>query len=188
MDILILYSTTDGHTKAICHYVSQILTGKGYRVVMADLTAPPALTTQSAVLIGASIRYGRHRPEVAAFLRQHQHWLQQRPCGLFSVNLTARKPERADAARNPYLRRLLDDIGWRPDQVTAFAGKLDYPRCRWLDRQVIRLIMALTGGPTHPDTVRDYTDWQAVTAFALALAQRVPNTENGAASVTEAAP
>jgi menaquinone-dependent protoporphyrinogen oxidase len=48
----------------------------------------------------------------------------------------------------------------------VFAGKLDYPRYRWFDRQMIRLIMALTGGPTDPTTVVDYTDWAAVDGFA----------------------
>ncbi|TDR77915.1 menaquinone-dependent protoporphyrinogen oxidase [Paludibacterium purpuratum] len=187
-DILILYSTTDGHTHAICRYAEQILKQHGYTVSIADLAAPPPLVAQRAVLIGASIRYGRHQPAVAAFLRQRRDWLQARPCALFSVSLTARKPGRDRVARNPYLRRLIGEIGWQPALVTAFAGKLDYPRYRWLDRQIIRLIMWLTGGPTDPATVRVFTDWQAVAAFSLALAQRLCTNENGAASTRETAP
>ena len=47
-----------------------------------------------------------------------------------------------------------------------FAGKLDYPRYTFWDRQIIRLIMFITKGPTDPDAVVDFTDWQQVDAFA----------------------
>jgi len=47
----------------------------------------------------------------------------------------------------------------------VFAGRLDYPRHGVFDRLVIRL----TGGPTRPDTVVEYTDWQRVEAFGRAL-------------------
>jgi menaquinone-dependent protoporphyrinogen oxidase len=173
MTILILYSTTDGHTKTICHYIGQYFTRHGYDVNVADLSSPPELAAPQAVLIGAGVRYGHHRPEVLAFLRNRRDWLRTRHSGVFSVNLTARKPGRDQAERNPYLRRLLAQIGWRPDVAAAFAGKLDYPRYRWLDRQLIRGIMALTGGPTDPTTVQVFTDWQAVDAFALSLMRRL---------------
>ena len=54
--------------------------------------------------------------------------------------------------------------------AAAFAGRLDYPRYRWLDRQIIRCIMWLTGGPTDPGTSIEYTSWESVDAFAARLA------------------
>lgn len=54
--------------------------------------------------------------------------------------------------------------------VAVFAGKLDYPRYGFWDRQMIRLIMWMTGGPTDPHAVVDYTDWQQVEAFGQAVA------------------
>ena len=51
--------------------------------------------------------------------------------------------------------------------MAIFAGKLNYPIYNWLDRNIIRLIMRLTGGPTDPDTVMEFTDWQKVDAFGL---------------------
>ena len=52
-----------------------------------------------------------------------------------------------------------------------FAGKLDYPRYRFWDRQIIRLIMWMTKGPTDPSVVVDYTDWSQVEAFARRVSQ-----------------
>lgn len=170
MDILILYSTTDGHTVAICNHLSALLRSQGLEVGVDKLGSVPDLSP-GAVIIGASVRYGHHRPEVAAFMRQQRSWLAERPCALFSVNLTARKPGRGDAAGNPYLRRLLREIGWQPALSAAFAGKLDLVRARWLDRQMIRLIMAMSGTRTARDTVRVYTDWSAVDDYARAFAR-----------------
>ncbi|WP_370654382.1 flavodoxin domain-containing protein [Rhodoferax sp.] len=48
-----------------------------------------------------------------------------------------------------------------------FAGKLDYPRYRFVDRFMIRLIMFMTNGPTDPKAVIEFTDWQQVEAFGL---------------------
>jgi menaquinone-dependent protoporphyrinogen oxidase len=51
-------------------------------------------------------------------------------------------------------------------QVGVFAGKIDYPRYSFMDRQVIRIIMSLTNGPTDPTASTEFTDWQAVDKFA----------------------
>ena len=50
--------------------------------------------------------------------------------------------------------------------VDVFAGKLDYPRYGFLDRQMIRFIMLMTRGPTDPTAIVEFTDWQRVEAFA----------------------
>jgi menaquinone-dependent protoporphyrinogen oxidase len=39
---------------------------------------------------------------------------------------------------------------------------------------MIRLIMTMTGGPTDPATVIEYTDWGQVDAFADDLARHYP--------------
>jgi menaquinone-dependent protoporphyrinogen IX oxidase len=43
----------------------------------------------------------------------------------------------------------------------VFAGALRYPRYRWYDRFMIRLIMKMTGGETDTSKEVVYTDWQA---------------------------
>ncbi|WP_368073587.1 flavodoxin domain-containing protein, partial [Vibrio cholerae] len=37
---------------------------------------------------------------------------------------------------------------WQPERIAVFAGALYYPRYRWFDKMMIRLIMTLTGGET----------------------------------------
>jgi menaquinone-dependent protoporphyrinogen oxidase len=91
------------------------------------------------------------------------------PNAYFSVNIVARKPGKDRAETNPYVRTFLRSAHWRPRRVEVFAGRLDYPRYGVVDRTIIRLIMRLTGGPTRPDTVVEYTDWGRVEAFGRAL-------------------
>ena len=169
--ILVLYSSTDGQTLKICRRISQWLSAAGQTVTLKPLCAAQAQDVAACdrFVIGAAIRYGKHHAEVRRFIARHHAALQARSGGFFSVNLVARKPEKAIVERNPYLQRFLRGIAWQPRWLAVFAGKLDYPRYTWGDRLMIRLIMWLTGGPTDPGTVREYTDWHAVEVFAARL-------------------
>ena len=92
------------------------------------------------------------------------------PLALASINLTARKPEKTTATGNAYLRKTVARHGLTPALAVAFAGRLDYQRYSWRDRQIIRFIMLLTGGPTDPGTQIEYTSWDAVDDFADRIA------------------
>lgn len=165
-NILIVYATTDGHTRKICERLQQVLTGMGDQVDLLEVGgAEPDLSRYDKIVLGGSIRYGRHSKLIYRFIEEHQTQLESLPNAFFSVNVVARKPEKSTPDTNPYLKKFLSQIAWRPKQLAVFGGMLDYPGCRYLDRQMIRLIMWMTKGPTAPDTVVDYTDWQQVEAF-----------------------
>lgn len=165
--ILILYSTTDGHTLTISQRLQDIIVEQGHEVdvIAIDASEPLNLEAFDKIVIGASIRYGKHQQHVHDFIDRHREFLESRPNAFFSVNLVARKPGRDRLDSNPYVKKFLQRIAWQPQHVAIFAGKLNYPVYNWLDRNIIRLIMRLTGGPTDPSTVREFTDWQKVKAF-----------------------
>ena len=171
---LILYSTTDGHTIEICRRIQQVIEAQGQRVRLLALTEAGGsdLEEVDQIVIGASIRYGRHQAAVAAFIKRHQALLESKANAFFSVNVVARKPEKNAPENNPYLRKFLRSMSWKPQRLAVFAGKLDYPRCRPLDRCAIRFIMWITNGPTDTSQVFEFTDWDAVEAFARALVPR----------------
>lgn len=169
--IVLFYSTVDGHTLSICRRIRQTVEQRGHRVTLARLEEAPALALEQfdKIALGASIRYGKHRPNVAEFMRANAELLASKPSAFFTVNIVARKPDKNSPETNPYMRKFLRRIGWRPRVLGVFAGKLDYPRYRFWDRQIIRFIMLLTHGPTDPETVVEFTDWNAVERFAQAL-------------------
>jgi len=171
MRLLIVYSTIDGHTLEICERIAAIARATGHEVELAEVESASAeqLEACDRVVIGASIRYGHHRPAVKAFIDRHQAALEVRPNAFFSVNAVGRKPHKRQADTNPYVRKFLGQLRWKPQQVEVFGGKIEYPRYGFFDRNMIRLIMWITGGPTDPRSVTDFTDWTQVEAFAHQL-------------------
>lgn len=125
----------------------------------------PDLALYDKIIVGASIRYGKHRQHVYDFVQHYQSALNFKPSAFFSVNVVARKPNRCTPSSNPYVKKFLRKVSWRPSVVAVFAGKIDYQRYRFFDRQMIRLIMWLTNGPTNLDASVEFTDWSQVDAF-----------------------
>lgn len=170
--ILIACSSVDGHTRTICERLRAMLqsAGQAATVVAMEDTAALDLGGFAKIVVGASIRYGHHRRNVLDFANRHATLLNTQPSAFFSVNVVARKAAKNRAETNPYVRRFLARVAWRPALVDVFAGRLDYPRLRWFDRLSIRFIMRVTDGPTDPQGVFEFTDWQRVEEFALRLA------------------
>lgn len=170
--VLVVYSTTDGHTLRICDRLRGIVEAQGHQVTLVPVAeaADAELESYDRIVVGASIRYGKHRPEVVSFIERNAQVLNRKPSAFFSVSVVARKPAKNQPHTNPYVRKLLRRIAWRPREVGVFAGKIDYPRYGTLDRMIIRFIMWLTGGPTDPNAVVEFTDWRQVEAFGRRIA------------------
>ena len=117
------------------------------------------------IVVGASIRYGKHNKKVCEFVEQYEKLLENKISAFFSVNVVARKSDKNTPASNPYLKKFLSKVSWKPNELAVFAGKIDYQQYRLLDRMMIRLIMYLTKGPTHPQTVVEFTNWDQVEQF-----------------------
>lgn len=173
--VLLAYSTTDGHTPRICERLRQVIEQQGHAAEVVPLSQADALDLAAfdAIVIGASIRYGKHQPEVTQFIGRHQALLESKVNAFFTVNIVARKPNKNRPENNPYLIKFLRTISWKPKLLGVFAGKLDYPRYRFIDRQMIRFIMLITKGPTDPSVVVEFTDWQAVEEFGRELGKMV---------------
>ncbi|MDH4049429.1 MAG: menaquinone-dependent protoporphyrinogen IX dehydrogenase [Gammaproteobacteria bacterium] len=172
--ILFIYSTVDGHTLEICQRLQSIAEQAGHSPTLHELTpaSMPDLSGYDRIVIGASIRYGKHRPEVTDLINQNLAILEAQPSAFFSVNVVARKPDKRDPDTNPYVRKFLSRISWKPAIVAIFAGKIDYPAYGFFDRTMIRFIMWMTKGPTDPKTTIDFTDWNDVKRFGERIASQ----------------
>ena len=69
--ILILYASTDGHTRKICNRLQQVIEQQGDQVTLVSVNDEfqDDLQTFDKIVIGASIRYGKHSPKIT---RLHQ--------------------------------------------------------------------------------------------------------------------
>ncbi|MCK9380939.1 MAG: menaquinone-dependent protoporphyrinogen IX dehydrogenase [Sulfuritalea sp.] len=171
--ILILFSTTDGHTIKICDRLKRVIERDAHEVTVVPVkdSGRVDLRAFDKIIVGASIRYGKHSKLVFDFIGSNLQLLDSKANAFFSVNIVARKPEKNRPETNPYMRKFLKQIAWHPRQLAVFAGKLDYPKYGFFDRMMIRFIMLMTKGPTDPATVVEFTDWQQVEAFGQVVSE-----------------
>jgi menaquinone-dependent protoporphyrinogen oxidase len=161
---LIIYSSTDGQTFRICERIASIIGNT--KIVSIDEAGNEIITKYEKVIVGASIRYGKHKPELYEYINKNCDHLMEINASFFSVNVVARKPEKNVPSTNPYVQKFLSISPWRPSLIGVFAGKIDYPRYGFLDKFMIRLIMWITKGPTDTKNVYEFTNWDDVETFA----------------------
>ena len=164
---LLLYSTNYGLSKKICERIQAGLRDKGQQADVLPLVGSDVDPARfDAIVIGASIKHGKHHPSVLEFIRRHKALLDAKPAALFSVNLVARKPAKNTPQTNPYLRRLLAKSPWKPKLLGVFAGELDYSRYGPVDKHMMRFVMWINKGPTDFATKVQFTNWAEVDRFA----------------------
>ena len=167
MQNLIIYSTTDGQTISIAEKIGEVLENS----IVISITDAESLNLNDfeTIVIGASIRYGKHKPEVYKFIKDNLGILDAKKNAFFSVNVVARKPEKNTPDTNPYMQKFLELSKWSPKSLSVFAGKIDYPQYKFADKQMIRFIMWMTKGPTDINGTYEFTDWKKVESFAKEL-------------------
>ena len=165
--ILLTYSTVDGHTKTICEKILSY--SKTSQVDILPIDRSINIRDYDTVVIGASIRYGKYREEIFEFIKENEELLNSKDNAFFSVNVVARKENKNKPETNPYLIKFLNKISWQPKILDVFAGKIDYPKYKFLDKYAIKFIMWITKGPTDTSKVYEFTDWNRVKSFAEKL-------------------
>ena len=166
----ILYSSVDGQTLKICNKLKEILIEKDNTVELFSIEDfDGKIAAFDKFVIGSSIHYGKHNPKIIAFIQLHKQELDNTKNAFFSVNLVARKAQKAQPETNPYFIKFLKEISWIPKKSAVFAGNLDYQKYSFTDRLMIQLIMWMTKGPTNPKTKIEYTDWNKVKEFGIVL-------------------
>ena len=166
-DSLIIYSSTDGHTKSICKKIVDSFSNQDFvKIISLSEVEKIDLSKFNKIVIGASIRYGKHSKELYKFIELNRDILNKKKSIFFSVNVVARKPEKSTPNTNPYIKKFLKISQWQPKKIGVFAGKVDYPNYRFFDKYAIKLIMYLTSGPTDTSLSYEFTNWQKVKEFS----------------------
>ncbi len=161
--LLILYSTVDGHTKNICEYILKKLNSRrNITISSIEDSIDISLLEFDVVVIGASVRYGYHRKNLYKFILDNKDILNKKKTAFFSLNLTARKPEKNLPSTNPYIVKFLKKVDWDPTIKDVFAGRLDYPNLDFLNKMAILFIMVITNGPKDISKTYELTDWNRV--------------------------
>ena len=158
--ILVVYGTTEGHTRKVAHHIAQVARDRGHRMTVLDASLDPDPDGYEAVIVAASVHQLRHQSSVIHFAHQHRRLLNSIPTAFFSVSLSAAlgDPHHQVEARE-VAEALLADTRWRPGTVKLVAGALVYSQYDFMKRLLMQMIARHDGRDT--DTSRDweYTDW-----------------------------
>ncbi len=170
----LFYATRDGQSRRIAERIAERLAEHGIDTLPQDLAVqqPSQSSLEGAELVAvvAAIRYGKILPEATQFLAAYEKLPAQPKLVLLVVNLTSRKPGKETPEGSVYLRKAIAKYGLTPAFARAIPGRLHYARYSWRDRQLIRFIMMMTGGPTDPRTCIEYTPWDVVDDVAHRIA------------------
>ena len=173
--ILIVYGTTDGHTRKIAQVLAENLRAQFCSVDIVDSVGTLRRLGPDGydgVIVAASVHIGAYQRTVADWVRTHAKTLNLMPTAFLSVCLAVLQKEtepRQEILR--IMRRFLDRCGWRPTITRMVAGALPYTRYGWLKRMMMKRLVAKAGGDT--DTTRDYeyTDWNDLRTFSRDFAE-----------------
>ena len=165
INTLIIYSTTDGQTLSICNEIIENNFNDDIKICSINEVMSQDLTKYKKIILGASIRYGKHNKEVLKFVNKNLKIFNNVKTAFFSVNVVARKKEKDTPSTNPYVKKFLSQTKWKPTKIGVFAGKVDYPSYKFFDKHIIRFIMWLTKGPTDISKSYEFTNWEEVKKF-----------------------
>ena len=174
--VLVLYGTTDGHTRKVADALRDTLEDEGCRVEVVDAAGAKfgVLPEEYAgVIVAASIHIGEYQRSVRRWVHAHAAALNARPGAFLSVCLAVmeRRPQ-ARAEAEQIMQKFLDHSGWRPAASKLVAGAVPFTRYGWFKRMIMKRIVVQAGG--QADTSRDYeyTDWDDLRAFARDFVRR----------------
>lgn len=180
MKILIIYASHYGQTRKIATAIAERLREHAIELDVVDAKfALPAHDAYDAVLLGSRIELGKHARPVVDYLRAHREVLERKPTAFFSVCMAAVSPN-AGPDPSGYLAALFDTIGWKPTRAVVFAGGLPYRKYNWFWRFIMKRISASAKHTTDTSRDHEFTDWNAVRAFADELAALVTRTKERA--------
>ena len=89
---LIIYSSTDGHTKKICKHITNFLDDRdGVKLVSLNEATKLDLEKFNKIIIGASIRYGKHSKELYKFVELNKIILEKKRSTFFFSKCCCKK-------------------------------------------------------------------------------------------------
>jgi menaquinone-dependent protoporphyrinogen oxidase len=167
--ILVLYGTTEGHTRKIAEFIAERLRRAGMIVDLVDSATPAAAQVApiyAGAFIGGSLHQHKHQSSLAHFIKANIGWLNTIPTAFFSVSLSmAGRDDEARAEAKKLAEEFLKETGLKPGMVRLVAGALKYTQYDFFKRYIMRMIAKQAGGSTDTSRDTEYTDWDDVGRF-----------------------
>ena len=154
-DILVVYATKHGSTKAVAETIATELQANGIHVeVRPARAAREPVTGHDLIVLGGAIYSGRWHHDAHRFLKWHRKELATVPVAVFGMGPRENQPESWQRAR-AQLGRALAKRPWLTPAAVAVFGGADPP------------------GRDDRNGRRDFRDWVAIRRWADAVAHGI---------------
>jgi menaquinone-dependent protoporphyrinogen oxidase len=171
--VLVLYGTGEGQTAKIAERIAATISERGHETSAIDVRDRPdsfTLEEHDAVVVGASIHVGKHQEEVRDFVTENRDALSGMPTAFFQVSLSSANEEKREEAAG-YVESFITETQWHPDRIGQFGGALRFSEYGFLKRLMMKQIAKdLLTEEREPNGDIEFTDWDAVDAFAADIA------------------
>lgn len=174
MRVLIVYGTTEGHTRELCNFAAGVLRERGCRVTTEGAGADPSHpdpAAYDAILLAASLHVGRYQAPLVHYAQVHHARLNAMPSAFLSVSLSAAGESPEDwAGVEECLSTFEAETGWTPGRVHQAAGAIRYSQYDFFKRLALQAIARRRGLKTARSQDYDLTDYDALRAFVTGFA------------------
>jgi menaquinone-dependent protoporphyrinogen oxidase len=174
--VLVVFASSFGQTRKIAEGLALALRGRGCIVELGDagqgVSGLPPPADYDAVVLGSRVQYGKHAPAIAAYVHAHRAALFDVVSAFFSVSMSASRRE-LGSDPNGYVKKQLEELAWEPRLTAAFGGALPYTKYGFILRFVMKQISKRAGHTTDTSRDHEFTDWDAVSRFANAIADEL---------------
>lgn len=178
MNVLLLYSTTEGQTRKVADRIAATIRAAGHETLVHDMASDeptPPVGTFDALIAAASVHQGYHQDSAVNFMSAAAGALRGMPAAFVSVSLSAAMADGREEARQ-YVDRFLETTGWTPAMTLLLGGAIRLSDYDYFERQVMKYILAQKG---VTDLATDYecTDWAALESFVRSFLDQAAKAE-----------
>lgn len=174
MRVLLVYGTTEGHTRELANFVARLFREREHAATVEEAGPSPDHPDPAPydlVFLAASLHVGCYQPALAAYARRHHEHLNAARCAFISVSLSA-------AGENPRdwegveacVARFEQETAWTPVAIHHAAGAIRYSQYDFFKRLALLHIAAKRGQRTVTSHDYDLTDYDALARFVLEFA------------------
>lgn len=181
MRVLIVYGTTEGHTRHLCEFIEKVLREAGHEAASKEAdTAAPRPDPFDLILVAGSVHVGSYQAALVDYVRRHRETLNSKPSAFISVSLSAagENPDDWEGLKE-CVARFRHQTLWNPRSLHHAAGAIRYSHYDFFKRLALKFISRKRGQETV--TTRDYdlTDYEELKRFALSMAEDQMTTAPG---------
>lgn len=166
MNVLIVYGTSEGHTRKICEHIAERLMAAGHSASVRDSARPLAdvkADDYEAVVVAGSVHQKQHQESLRLFVIAHREQLDAVPTLFISVSLSAAFDLGREDAKG-YLSGFLNQTGWSPGRSLIVAGALHFSKYDYFMQQIVEHVVMRGHDLGEKTSDYNFTDWAALDA------------------------